>query len=329
MPTTQRAPLSLGLGGPRLTGIDEDGIQPMTREYTQAAQALIETQARFARGSIERASVEFGSEWDNAFEQLLARVYRDPLAMADAVKGYAAFAVDSMRRQRRFEVEREYPAKTFAEAAQEVYLNDEYMHTQYLPGLLLSHYLWPHHYLQLQYFERFFLPSLAKEARPRFAEVGIGTGVYSRTALQAVSKAEGVGYDLSPVSVNFTLAHLEAFGLLDRYDTSLRDVIAQPPEDQISHVICVEVLEHLEDPVALLRALKNMTAPAGKLFITAALNAANADHIYLYRNAEDVLAQAEESGLHVEHYYFANAYPAPTRGVPVPGAMAMVCTPER
>lgn len=149
----------------------------MTREYTQAAQALIETQARFARGSIERASVEFGSEWDNAFEQLLARVYRDPLAMADAVKGYAAFAVDSMRRQRRFEVEREYPAKTFAEAAQEVYLNDEYMHTQYLPGLLLSHYLWPHHYLQLQYFERFFLPSLAKEARPRFAEVGIGTGV--------------------------------------------------------------------------------------------------------------------------------------------------------
>lgn len=301
----------------------------MTREYTEAAQALIEDQARFARGNIERASAEFGAAWDTAFEQLLAHVYRDPVAMADAVKGYAAFAVDSMRRQRRFEAEREYPAKTFAEAAQEVYLNDEYMHTQYLPGLLLSHYLWSHHYLQLQYFQRFFLPSLAKHSHPRFAEVGVGTGVYSRTALQAVPAAEGVGYDLSPVSVRFTRAHLEAFGLLDRYTTSLRDVIEDPPKDQVGHVICVEVLEHLENPVTLLQALKDMTQPDGKLFITAALNAANADHIYLYRNAEDVLAQAQEANLHVEHYYFANAYPAPKRGVPVPGAMAMVCTPER
>lgn len=299
----------------------------MTREYTQAAQALIEDHARLARNNIERASAEFGPAWATAFEQLLAHVYHDPVTMADAVKGYAAFAVDSMRRQRRFEVEREYPAKTFAEVAQEVYLNDEYMHTQYLPGLLLSHYLWSHHYRQLQYFERFFLPSLGAQAQPRFAEVGIGTGVYSRTALQAVPAAQGFGYDLSPVSVRFARAHLDAFGLLDRYDTNLRNVIERPPEEQVSHVICVEVLEHLEDPVALMRGLKNMTAPGGKLFVTAALNAANADHIYLYHNAEEVLAQAEEASLHVEQYYFGNAYPAPKRGVPVPGAMAMMCTP--
>jgi SAM-dependent methyltransferase len=327
MPTNQRAAALAGLGGERLAGIDEDGNQPMTREYTQAAQALFDGQARFARSSIEHASAQFGPAWDAGFEQLLAHVYRAPEAMADAVKGYAAFAVDSMRRQSRFETEREYPAKTFAEAAQEVYLNDEYMHTQYLPGLLLSHYLWSHHYLQLQYFERFFLPSLAAQAQPRFAEVGVGTGVYSRIALQVVPAAQGFGYDLSPVSVRFTRAHLDAFGLLGRYDTCLRNVIDQPPEDQVGHVICVEVLEHLEDPVALLRGLKNMTAPGGKLFITAALNAANADHIYLYRNAEEVLVQAEGAGLHVEHYYFANAYPAPKRGVPVPGAMAMVCVP--
>jgi len=301
----------------------------MTREYTRAAQVLIEGEARFAQHNIEHASAEFGPAWEAAFEQLLAHVYRDPEAMADAVRGYAAFAVDSMRRQRRFESAREYPAKTFAEAAEEVYLNDEYMHTQYLPGLLLSHYLWSHHYLQLQYFEHFFLPSLAAQAQPRFAEVGIGTGVYSRIALQVVPAAQGFGYDLSPVSVRFTRAHLEAFGLLGRYDTGLRNVIEQPPEDQVSHVICVEVLEHLEDPVALLRGLKNMTTPDGKLFITAALNAANADHIYLYRNAEEVLVQAEEAGLHVEQYFFANAYPAPKRGVPVPSAMAMVCTPGR
>ena len=298
----------------------------MNREHTTAAQALFEGEARFARNSIERSSAEFGPEWDAAFEQMLAHLYRDPVAMAGAVRGYAAFAVDSMRRQRRFEIEGEYPAKTFAEAAQEVYLNDEYMTTQYLPGLLLSHYLWPHHYRQLQYFERFFLPSLSAQRQPCFAEVGVGTGLYSRTGLQAVPAAQGFGYDLSPVSVRFTRAHLDAFGVLDRYDINLRNVIEQPPECLVSHVICVEVLEHLEDPVALLRSLKNMTAPGGRLFVTAALNAANADHIYLYRNAEEVLSHAEEAGLHVEQYYFGNAYPAPEHAVPVPGAMAMVCS---
>ena len=299
-----------------------------TSNYTRAAEALFEKKARFARSNIARNSAEFGPTWDRAFEQLLANLYEDPEALTDAVTGYATFAMDSMRRQRRFEAEGQYPAKTFAEAAQEVYFNDEYMKTQYLPGLLLSHYLWSHHYLQIQYFENFFVPSLAAQSPARFAEVGVGTGVYSRIALQSVPSAQGLGYDLSPLSVHFTRTHLDAFGLLDRYNTDLRDVIENPPQDPVTHVICVEVLEHLEDPVALLRGLTNMTAPGGKLFITAALNAANADHIYLYRNAEEVLAQADEAGLHVEHYFLANAYPAPRPGVPVPAAMAMVCSTE-
>lgn len=296
-----------------------------TLKYTRAAQALIESQARFARNSIERASAEFGPGWDADFEQLLANLYHEPASLAHAIKGYSAFAVDSMRRQQRFESEREYQAKTFEDAAREVYLNDDYMEKQYLPGLLLSHYLWPHHYLQLQYFERFFLPSMAKRDHPTFAEVGIGTGIYSRTALQRIPSARGFGYDLSPLSVRFTRAHVQAFELLGRYDTELRNVIERPPLDQADFVICVEVLEHLEDPVALLRALKNMTAASGKLFVTAALNAADADHIYLYRNADEVLAHTEEAGLHVEHYCLANAYRAPMPAVPVPSVMAMVC----
>lgn len=298
--------------------------------HTEAAKDIIDTAARIARGSIERASAEFGPSWDADFEQLLSQLYPDPTALTDAVKGYAAFSVDSMRRQRRFETEREYQAKTFAEAAEAVYFNDAHMQTQYLPGLLLSHYLWPHHYRQIQYFRQFFLPSLAAARdEPRFAEVGVGTGVYSRTALQTVPTARGVGYDLSPGSIGFTRKHLDGFGLLNRYDTDLRNVIDHPPVEQVDHVICVEVLEHLEDPVALLRGLRAMTSPGGSIFVTAALNAADADHIYLYRCAEDVLVQAAEAELHVEHYFLANAYPAPAHGVPVPAVMAMVCRPGR
>lgn len=75
----------------------------MTREHTQAVEARIETQPRWARGKFKGADAESSSEWDTAVEQLLAPVYRDPLAIADAVKAYAAFAVDSTRRQHPFE----------------------------------------------------------------------------------------------------------------------------------------------------------------------------------------------------------------------------------
>jgi hypothetical protein len=64
--------------------------------------------------------------------------------------------------------------------------------------------------------------------------------------------------------------------------------------------------------------------PGGKLFVTAALNAAHIDHIYLYRKPQDVLDQVDKVGLHVEHHFFANAYLAEHQNTPVPAVLAMV-----
>jgi hypothetical protein len=58
-----------------------------------------------------------------------------------AVKGYANFAMQSMRLQAKFERELKYKAKTHEEAASEVYFNEQHMMQEYLPGLLISHSL--------------------------------------------------------------------------------------------------------------------------------------------------------------------------------------------
>jgi SAM-dependent methyltransferase len=237
--------------------------------------------------------------------------------------------MDSMRRQKRFEQDLSYPAKTYAEAAAEVYYNDDYMRRQYLPGLLLSHYLWTHHYQQIEYFKTFFLPWLQRQGVAEFAEVGVGTGIYSRLALQALPGLRGVGFDISPLSLQFTAAHVASFGFAERYQTRKQNVIDEPGDRRFRAVVCVEVLEHLEDPVALLKGLKGLCAPDGRLFVTAALNAAHADHIYLYRQPQDVLAQVEAAGLHVENHFFANAYAPAKPGLPVPSALAMVLTPGK
>jgi len=287
----------------------------------------MERSARFARESVRRGEAEFGAAWSNDFSEMLERLYADDSAMGDAVQGYSAFVIDSMRRQKRFERELCYPAKTYADATAEVYCNDDHMWRQYLPGLLLSHYLWPHHYRQIEYFKTFFLSMLCRHQVTEFAEVGVGTGIYSRLTLQAVPEIRGAGFDISPMSLRFTLGHVAAYGHADRYSAIKHNILEQPNDKTYRALICVEVLEHMEDPLVLLKSLKSMCAADGKMFVTAALNAADADHIYLYRQPQDVLDQVAAAGLYLEHCFFVQAYAPAAPGLPVPAALAMVLGP--
>jgi 2-polyprenyl-3-methyl-5-hydroxy-6-metoxy-1,4-benzoquinol methylase len=284
---------------------------------------LFKTKHRFSGDIVDRALASFGPLWANRLEETLARMFPSEVALEAAIRGYSAFAMDSLRRQARFERELDYPVKSYAEAAEEVYHNPHYMQTEYLPGLFLSHYLWPHHYRQILFFETAFLEAMKVADARDFAEVGIGTGLYSRIALQALPLASGRGIDISPSSRDFTDLHMRAFGLEERYEIALSDVTREelPPA---SYVICVEVLEHLEDPIEFLRGLRRLLKPGGRAFITAALNAAHGDHIYLYRNASEVEEHLVQAGFVTEQFFVGQAYRPPREGVPVPLAAAFV-----
>lgn len=286
-------------------------------------QALFDEKHRFSRSLIERAIANFGPHWSLDFEQTLASIFADRGALAAAAKGYAAFAFDSMRRQKAFEVERTYPHKTYAQAASDVYFNERHMMEEYLPGLLLSHYLWPHHYRQLQFFDTAFAGAMRLSSQQKFAEVGVGTGVYSRRLLACLPACTGNGYDISPSSCRFAQRQIEADGVQARYTMNEQDILARPIAP-VPWLVCVEVLEHLEQPVEFLKALRTGLVPGGKAFITAALNAAHTDHIYLYRNGEEVWEHLRAAGFTLEQSFVAAAYAPPGPDVPVPLAAAFV-----
>ncbi|MFZ4498316.1 MAG: class I SAM-dependent methyltransferase [Burkholderiales bacterium] len=286
-------------------------------------QSLFDHKYRLSRALIGRSVAHFGPDWATDFEGVIASLFADDASLEAALKGYAAFALDSMRRQKAFEKVREYPNKTYAEAAGEIYFNEAHMTREYLPGLLLSHFLWPHHYRQLQFFDAAFLAPMALSEFARFAEVGVGTAVYSRRILTKLRHAHGAGYDISPSSCAFALRHLDAAGAGDRFTVLQQDILADPIEP-VPWLVCVEVLEHLEQPVEFLCGLRRSLVPGGRAFITAALNAAHADHIYLYRDAEEVWRHLEEAGFRLEQSFVAAAYAPPSSGVPVPMAAAFV-----
>ena len=284
---------------------------------------LFNQKHRYARALISRALGTFGNAWAADFEDTLATLCPNDAALETAAKGYSAFAFDSMRRQKAFELARVYPQKTYDQAASEVYFNHEHMMLEYLPGLMLSHFLWPHHYRQLQFFDSAFAAAMLRSLQPQFAEVGVGTALYSRRLLSRLPQSTGSGYDISPASCQFARRHIESGGLHWRYSMNEQDIISLPIAP-VPWLVCVEVLEHLEEPVEFLRALRAGLLPGGKAFITAALNAAHADHIYLYRNSEEVWAHLHAAGFTLEQSFVAAAYGPPSPGVPVPLAAAFV-----
>jgi 2-polyprenyl-3-methyl-5-hydroxy-6-metoxy-1,4-benzoquinol methylase len=102
-------------------------------------------------------------------------------------------------------------------------------------------------------------------------------------------------------------------------------VVGCPPVGQWPFLVNVEVLEHLQDPVQFLESLRTMLAPGGYGFITAAINAAERDHIYLYESPEEVQQHLEQAGFLVLEQQVDKAYEARDR-LPAPGNVAFLVT---
>ena len=230
-----------------------------------------------------------------------------------------------MKLQVKFQKAKEYENKTYEEAASEVYQNKEYMFGLYLPGILLSHYLWRHHFLQHIFFLEKFLPLVGSGDGKVFYDIGVGTGFYSKEMLTR-TKLKGRGFDLSPHSLEHTLMLLGAHNVANRYEANLRDIIKEPVTPAADYLVNIEVLEHLEDPQMFLNFLTKMLKSGGYGLISAAINAPNADHIYLYRNSDEVASHLVRAGFEIVDSTVDAAYTPRTEGDIVPVNAAFIVT---
>ncbi|MEW6582674.1 MAG: methyltransferase domain-containing protein, partial [Actinomycetota bacterium] len=99
----------------------------------------------------------------------------------------------------------------------------------------------------------------------RALDVGCGTGfLLEQLAGRGFS---GVGVDLSPESVAIAQRRLEELGVADRLRAEVGSAY-EPPDGVFDLVTLTDVLEHLEDPRACLRAIRARMAPDGLLVIS-------------------------------------------------------------
>ena len=241
----------------------------------------------------------FGEEWEYDLSRNIEAVFgKQPTkAWNAAIDGYAEFSMEAMRAQVYFEKTGRYPAENYEDCVKKCYNDHDYMVVRYLPGQYLSHYIWPHHYAMNRHFRNDLLPRIPEVKL--FYEVGVGCGLYSQIVLECFQNARGVGVDISSYALNYAHSVIKAHGMGDRYSTNRTNILDAPVRPAADLVISQEVLEHLEDPLTFIRSLRDMAQPEGWGYITAAVNAAHTDHIYLYSSPDEVVDQVKEGGWNV------------------------------
>ncbi len=298
----------------------------MDKNKVAILDEILKRVAPYMSNTVSKQKALFKEPWEINFSHALEKVFgADKDKLENAVKGYVRFALDATRLQKKFEKTRQYDHKSYEEAATAVYHNENYMNNLYLPGIFLSHFLWPHHYQQLQFFVNHFKPLVLAKENPQFCDIGVGTGFYSCQMLKISEQVNGNAFDISQSSLNYSKMQIKAFGYENRWGFENRDIILQTPERQWDFLLSVEVLEHLENPVIFLKSLRKMLKKGGYGFISAAVTAANEDHIYLYNTILEVADQLNEAGFTIVKFQEDKAYEA-KGDEPVPRNVAFIVT---
>ncbi|MCD4832080.1 MAG: methyltransferase [Anaerohalosphaeraceae bacterium] len=253
---------------------------------------------------------QFGEQWEEEISLNISRVFGSEYneRWDEAISGYAEFCTEALRAQCYFEKTGAYKATSYEETVEECYHSADYMKKRYLPGQYLSHYIWPHHQKMLRRFINNLLPQIMQNVS-LFYEVGVGCGMYSQWALNTIPKACGIGYDISDYALEFTLRVAKSHGYGERYKIINQNIIDEPIERKADLVISQEVLEHLDKPQLFIDSLYSAVRSGGWGYITAAINAAHTDHIYLYRSPEEVQQQLENAGWQICDTQIESNYP--------------------
>lgn len=201
-----------------------------------------------------------------------------------------------------------YSSSTFEEVNKRVYANPETME-YYMHGLLMSQFLWRHHYQIFNFFIA-ALPAYAPKVSS-YLEIGAGHGLYLSKALEILDKKTGFTVvDISQTSIDLA----QRFNNDERVSFFVKDIFDFADNETYDFICMGEVLEHVEDPLKLLQKLRDLLNDEGTLFITTPTNAPAIDHIYLFNNIQEIQELISLAGFEIsEEVFYSSEDVSPER----------------
>lgn len=250
------------------------------------------------KGFVERALAKLTSEEFSRFEQFLEFCERGGASVEHIAGCYLTVVEDTLGEEMYFLRHKNYRHSTYAEVAEFVYHNRDYM-SRYMYGLVVTAFLWPNHV----HMARFFNEKLPRNKRGAYLEIGPGHGYYMMTAVSESAFDRFAGVDISEASIAQTRAMIDFFapearGRIELSCCDFLDATTLAPAS-FDAIVMGEVLEHVERPGAFVRRIAELARPDAFIYVTTCINAPAVDHIYLWRSTDQLEQLFLESGFSI------------------------------
>lgn len=136
-------------------------------------------------------------------------------------------------------------------------------------------------------------------AGQRVLDVGCGGGILSEAMARAGAKVTAI--DMSPAGLTAARNHMQAAGLAINYCQTTAEDLAQKTLGDFDVVTCMELLEHVPDPAAIVNACGRLARPGGHVFF-ATVNRTWLSHLLVIGFSE-YLFQIVGKGTHTYHKF--------------------------
>ncbi|MBL7903271.1 MAG: class I SAM-dependent methyltransferase [Bacteroidia bacterium] len=250
------------------------------------------------------ANIQFvKSNFPNEFYELLGLVYQYYFKDNNNV-GASKIAQDYLKMINDYRVDGlyfykhgKYRCENQQMAFEKVYSNSEIM-SYYMNALLISQVLWKHHFNIFIYFQKQLKTILNREAKLKVLDVGPGHGFFSYLV-----KKNFVNYqkmDLVDISETSLLMTKKIIGYEeDKIKYFNKDIFLFDEDSKYDFIVLGEILEHLDNPKEILNKLSQLLSEDGVVWITTPTNSPAIDHVFLFKNRQEVHSLVESSNLEI------------------------------
>ena len=226
------------------------------------------------------------------FEELLQCIAVQHKDLDFLLGCYKLMLKDMYYYRQRFLKEGKYANNFLSDVEKRVYSNNTIME-YHMHGLLLAQFLWPDQYYRLQFFKS-YLNKLEKTRK--YLEIGAGHGLYVKEVLQKLpSIIQADIIDISETSLTLSKA------LVNNKTVNFhkKNIFETDSSELYDFISVAEVIEHVENPVALLEKIKVLLNKNGIVFLSTPVNSPMIDHIYLFNSIEEIRSLIDASGFRI------------------------------